>query len=180
MRNKAKLLTYSAMMCAFLMISTMWLKFTIPGSGIQVTTQVFFILLCGQILPPKYCLASIGTYLALGLAGVPVFAATQGISVIATPSFGYLVSFPVAAMVVSAIRNHQENKKGWRYGASLAGVIIIYVVAVPYIALLHALYLGSSISAAFLFKTYCLAFLPIDIIKGALAAYLGGKFIQIT
>lgn len=178
MHYKAKLLTHSAMMCALLIISTMWFKFAIPGTDIQFTTQVLFVLLCGQILPPKYCLASMGTYIAIGIAGVPVFSATHGLAVIATPSFGYLISFPIASMTVSFITGRKQKSHSRRYAASLIGVMVIYAIALLYIAFLNAFYFGSPISVSFLFQVYCLAFLPMDILKGVIAAFLGGKLVS--
>ena len=46
MNDKTKLITYSALMCAILIISTLWFKFTLPGTDVLFTTQVLFVLLC--------------------------------------------------------------------------------------------------------------------------------------
>lgn len=73
MTKQVRLLTYSALMCALIIVSTLWLKFSIPGTDMMVTTQVFFVLLCGFLLPPKYCLYTLGAYLLLGLIGLPFF-----------------------------------------------------------------------------------------------------------
>ena len=75
MNKQVRLLTLSALMCALIIVSTLWLKFTIPGTDVMVTSQVFFVLLCGLLLPPRYCFYTLGTYLLLGLAGLPVFSA---------------------------------------------------------------------------------------------------------
>ena len=102
MTRQVRLLTLSALMCALIIVSTLWLKFTIPGTDVMFSSQVFFVLLCGLLLPPRYCFYTLGTYLLLGLAGLPVFTATVGPAVIATPSFGYLIAFPFEAAVTSA------------------------------------------------------------------------------
>lgn len=173
--TRTKLIAYSSLMCALLIVSTLWFKFTIPGTGVLFTTQVLFVLLCGQILPPVGCLAAIGAYLALGLLGVPVFSATQGLAVMATPSFGYLLGFPVAAAVTAAVRQKLSQRKAGAYAASLAGLAALYAVALPYIALLNSLYLGKPIPLPILLGSYCLAFLPLDIVKGLLAAFFGER-----
>lgn len=173
--TRTKLIAYSALMCALLIVSTLWFKFNIPGTGVLFTTQVLFVLLCGQILPPVACLAAIGAYLALGLLGVPVFSATQGLAVMASPSFGYLLGFPVAAVLTAAVRRKLSQGKAGAYAASLAGLVGLYAVALPYIALLNALYLGKPIPFAALVSGYCLAFLPLDLIKGLLAAFFGER-----
>ena len=176
---RTKKITYSALMCTLLIISTLWLKFYIPGSSVMFTTQVLFILLCGQILPPSYCFAAVGTYLALGLMGIPVFSATQGLAVIPTPSFGYLLSFPVAAMAVSFVNTRIKKTRGHAYISSLAGLLIIYIIALSYIYILQNIYFANPTSFTYLLQAYCLAFLPFDIIKALLAAFIGNKLSKI-
>ncbi|MEG0270133.1 MAG: hypothetical protein RR821_07750, partial [Clostridia bacterium] len=61
MNRQVKMLSYSALMCALIIVSTLWFKFGIPGTDVLVTTQVFFVLLCGQLLPTRYCLYTMGT-----------------------------------------------------------------------------------------------------------------------
>jgi len=175
MTKQVRLLTYSALMCALIIVSTLWLKFSIPGTDMMVTTQVFFVLLCGFLLPPKYCLYTLGAYLLLGLIGLPVFSATVGPAVIATPSFGYLISFPFSAMVVSVLSKKLSAHIWGRYAAALLGVVISYVIALPYIAVLKAVYLNAPLPLGALLSAYCLAFLPLDILKAVLAAALAGR-----
>lgn len=55
MTRQVRLLTLSALMCALIIVSTLWLKFTIPGTDVMFSSQVFFVLLCGLLLPPRYC-----------------------------------------------------------------------------------------------------------------------------
>lgn len=47
MTRQVRLLTLSALMCALIIVSTLWLKFTIPGTDVMFSSQVFFVLLCG-------------------------------------------------------------------------------------------------------------------------------------
>lgn len=175
MRKQTQQISYCALMCALLVISTLWIKFHIPGTSILFTTQVFFILLCGQLFTPSYCLYAIGAYLALGLIGLPVFSATQGPAVMATPTFGYLLAFPFSAMAVSWFLRHFSNFSGSRYAASLAGIVVMYLIALPYIALLNALYLKTPIPLEKLFVSFCFVFLPMDIVKGVLASLLAPR-----
>ena len=174
MHNQTKLLTYSALMCAVLVVSTLWFKFTLPGTDVLFTTQVLFVLLCGQILPVRYCLLSSGLYMLLGLCGLPVFSAVSGPSVVLTPSFSYLLGFPFAAACVAIIVKRRDGLLG-RVVASVAGLVVLYVVALAYIAALKALYLSSPIGFGALVTSYCLAFLPLDLVKAVLAALLGKR-----
>ncbi len=173
--QKTRLLAESALMCALMIVSTLWLKFTLPGTDMLVTTQVFFVLLCGLVLPPAHCFYAIGGYVALGLMGLPVFSATQGAAVVVTPSFGYLLAFPFAAALASWLRSRLGSVKGRYFIASFAGMLAIYLIALPYIAAIKGLYLGAPIPFDTLMTAYCLAFLPLDAAKAVLAALLASR-----
>lgn len=175
MTKQVRLLTLSALMCALIIISTLWLKFTIPGTDVMFSSQVFFVLLCGLLLPPRYCFYTLGAYLMLGLAGLPVFTATVGPAVIATPSFGYLIAFPFEAAVTSAAYQRLTDKKWGRYASVLIGVAASYVIALPYVALLKGVYLSAPVPLGVLLSAYCFAFLPLDLVKAAMAAALAGR-----
>ena len=175
MQKNAAKVAYPAIMCALLIISTLWIKFSIPGTSILFTTQVFFVLLCGQLFPPVTCVYSIGSYLFLGLIGLPVFSATQGLAVVMTPSFGYLLSFPFAAIASSWCARRLRERKHGRYIASFAGILVIYAIALPYVALLRTFYVGAPIPLAELLTAYCLMFLPMDFLKGFFAAWLAPR-----
>ncbi len=182
MQNRSRVywLSLSAMMCALLAVSTLWLKFPIPGTDVLFTTQVLFVLLCGQLLPPRYCLLAIGAYLALGLCGVPIFSAAQGIGVVVTPTFGYLLAFPFAAWIEALCL--KGLKKGFvgRLLAAAIGLALLYAIALGYIAALKGLYQKTPIGISQLMSVYCLAFLPLDAVKALLAAVLGGRISRLT
>ena len=108
-RHSARLLCYSALMCALIIVSTLWIRFPIPGTDVMFTTQVFFVLLCGQLLPPRYCLYTLLLYVGMGLAGVPVFSSICGPAVLSTPSFGYLLGFIVAAPAEAFFRQKMQK-----------------------------------------------------------------------
>lgn len=61
------------------------------------TLQFLFVLLAGMLLGPVNCGLAVAVYVAVGLAGVPIFAAGGGISYLFRPSFGYLLGFIAAA-----------------------------------------------------------------------------------
>ena len=61
------------------------------------TLQIFFALLSGFILGPRLGAVSVGIYLAVGLVGIPVFAAGGGPAYLIRPTFGLLLGFLFAA-----------------------------------------------------------------------------------
>lgn len=75
---------------------------TIPvGAGlVPITLQTFAVLLTGAVLGWRRAGLAILLYLAVAVAGVPIFSGGRsGPGVFAGPSTGYLVAFPLAAML---------------------------------------------------------------------------------
>lgn len=65
---------------------------------VPITLQTFGVLLTGAVLGPRRGFLAVVLYLAVGTAGLPVFAdGRSGPAVFAGPSVGYLVGFPLAA-----------------------------------------------------------------------------------
>ena len=65
---------------------------------VPITLQTFGVLLTGAVLGARRGFLAVLLYLALGAAGLPVFAGgAAGLGVLAGPSAGYLVGFPLAA-----------------------------------------------------------------------------------
>lgn len=65
---------------------------------VPITLQTFGVLLAGAVLGPLRGFLAVLLYLALGLAGLPVFSGgAAGFGVLAGPTAGYLVGFPLAA-----------------------------------------------------------------------------------
>ena len=76
---------------------------TIPIPNLPFTLQTLSALLAGLILKRKDALISEIIYIALGLIGLPVFAAGgAGIAYVLRPSFGYVLCLPLIAWFASA------------------------------------------------------------------------------
>ncbi|WP_449385312.1 biotin transporter BioY [Cellulomonas soli] len=74
----------------------------LPGiptpSGVPITLQTFAVILSGVVLGARRGTFAVLLYLVIGLAGLPVFAGgTGGTAVLAGPSVGYLLAFPLGA-----------------------------------------------------------------------------------
>ncbi len=80
----------------------------LPGipltAGVPITLQTLAVILAGMVLGPGRGAAAVGLYLVAGLAGLPVFSGfSSGLGVLAGPSAGYLLSFPLAAFVAGLL-----------------------------------------------------------------------------
>ena len=86
------------------------------GLGVPITLQTLAVMLTGLALGPGRAFAAVGLYTLLGLAGLPIFSGGRsGLGILAGPSAGYIIAFPLAAAAV-----------GW-----LAAVVIRRTADVP-------------------------------------------------
>ncbi len=98
---------------AFVALTVIGAWISIPIGNIPITLQLFFVLLSGFILGPKYGFWTQVAYLSLGAIGLPVFANfAGGATVFFTPVGGYLLAFPIAALCAGkciTIKNKTTN-----------------------------------------------------------------------
>ena len=84
-----------AALLAAMTAATSWIGVPLFGP-VPVTLQTVFVLLAGLLLSPGWAAASMGLYLALGAAGLPVFAQGQaGLSASARPHGRVLARVPL-------------------------------------------------------------------------------------
>lgn len=73
-------------------------------SGVPITAQSLGIMLCGTVLGAKRGALAVLVFLALTLAGLPLLSGGRGgLGVLAGPSVGYIIGFPIAAFVTGLL-----------------------------------------------------------------------------
>jgi biotin transport system substrate-specific component len=103
--------------------------------GVPITLQTLGVVLTGLVLGPWRGFLAMLLYLAVGFAGLPVFAlGTAGLGVLADPSAGYLLSFPLAALVSGAlaavfVRRGFRGRYVWMVMAAAVGSFAVIDVA---------------------------------------------------
>ncbi|MDR1790740.1 MAG: biotin transporter BioY [Propionibacteriaceae bacterium] len=148
----------------------------IPGIqlpvGVPITLQTLAVLLAGLVLGPWRGFLAVLLYLAVGFAGLPVFAdATGGLVVFEMPSIGYLLSFPFAALAAGAlaklfVKLAWKGQAGWLIGSAIVTSLI--VVDIPGIIGMMVV-LRVDFWAAF---GYNLPFVPGDLAKCVIAGLI--------
>ena len=144
----------------------------LPFTPVPFTLQPMVVLLGGAALGARLGMASQVLYLALGMAGLPVFAASpvlpQGILRLLGPTGGYLMSYPFAAFVAGALAERGFDR---RYLTSViamgAGLAVVFAFGVTWLAW-FARPTHAGLDAALRAGLY--PFLPADIIKICVAA----------
>ncbi|MBD8043721.1 biotin transporter BioY [Arthrobacter sp. Sa2BUA2] len=146
----------------------------LPGiplaAGVPITLQTLAVMLAGLILGPLRGAAAVGLYLVAGLAGLPVFSGfSGGLGVLAGPSAGYLLSFPLAALVVgllsrAVLRRVRRARFAALFGAALAtSFLVIHPLGIAGMMLNAKLPFAAAVAAD-------MAFWPGDVIKNLAAA----------
>ena len=128
----------------------------LPFTEVPFTFQPMVVLLGGLALGSRLGLASQILYLALGVAGLPVFAASvtlpPGLLRLLGPTGGYLMSYPIAAFLTGFLAERGFDRRYLTaFLAMLAGLAVIYAsgaiwlglfVGRPAVGLATALALG--------------------------------------
>jgi biotin transport system substrate-specific component len=147
----------------------------LPFTAVPLTLQPMVVLLGALALGSRLGSASQILYLAAGIAGLPVFAASAvlppGPLRLLGPTGGYLMAYPIAAFLTGYLAERGFDR---RYITSviamLGGLLVIYAAGVTWLGLFA--HTSSStppgMSAAFLTGVY--PFILPDMIKLAIAA----------
>ena len=124
-----------------------------------------------MLLGPYWGALSQLVYVALGLAGLPIFTMGGGLTYFAVPTFGFLLGLIPSAFVIGKLATRPLTF--WRTAlAMLAGLAILYAVGVPYLALIANAYLGKGLTFWQVLKNGMLIYLPGDLLKIAFGSFL--------
>lgn len=143
-----------------LTIVSAFLRFPIPGSSIPFTMQVYVVLLAGLVGGITAGGLSQILYVALGATGLPVFAVGAGL---VGPTGGYLAGFMIAAVAMGAVTGGRRAGTLRLSVGALAGLSAIYASGFLHLVVVWRM------NPAAAFTAGVLPFLPLDMIKAALA-----------
>jgi biotin transport system substrate-specific component len=148
-----------------------FMKIDIPY--IPVTLQFFFVALSGIILGSRKGMISQIVYILIGLVGFPVFTKGGGIGYVFQPTFGYLIGFACAAYVTGKVYESFKSVNLMKtYLAILAGLVVVYLIGVPYMYMINNFYLGKSMAVEVAVKFGLLATMPKELVVSFLVATL--------
>ena len=82
-----------------------------PISPVPITGQTLVVFLLSALYGRRLSIATMGSYIGLGLMGAPIFTGASGLAIISTPNFGYLIGMGVAAIFMGEIGSRGTMKK---------------------------------------------------------------------
>lgn len=158
------------------------IKMPLPFTPVPVTGQSFAVLLAAVFLGRNFGSLSQIFYIIFGAAGIPWFSdMTQGISVIAGPTGGYLLGFIVMAYFLGSVLDKIQKPVGLiRLLAIMlaANLFFIFIPGLLQLAVWHRLTLGEIPSLAALLTLGFTPFIPGALFKSALAAVISRPFLN--
>lgn len=139
---------------------------------VPLTVQPFAVLLLGLLLTPRMAAATLFAYLAEGAVGLPVFApaATIGLAHLLGPTGGYLMAYPIAALLISFLFRRSARSFAMALVSAALGDLLILVGGAAWLAALT--HNSAHTSAQSVLTLSLFPFLPGDFIKVAAAAAL--------
>lgn len=163
-RDLALVAVFAALVCALALAPAV----QVGALPVPITLQTLGIMLCGAVLGPWRGFLAAAAYLVVGLAGLPVFAGgAGGLGVLAAPTAGFLLSYPLAALVVGALvragvrRGRGATVPALVAGCLLGGIVVVYAVGITGLSVNG----GVSLRQA---TVGMLVFVPGDVLKAVL------------
>lgn len=147
----------------------------LPFTQVPLTLQPTIVLLGGLVLGSRLGAVSQVLYLAAGIAGLPVFAASgvlpPGPLRLLGPTGGYLMAYPLAAFVTGWLAERGLDR---RYLTSVmamvAGLVIVYASGVTWLGLFARTADGTTTGIGTALFAGAYPFLVPDVIKLVIAA----------
>lgn len=114
----------------------------LPFTPVPLTFQPMLVLLGALALGSRLGTASQVLYIGLGIAGLPVFAASptlpQGAARLFGPTGGYLMAYPVAAFVAGWLAERGFDRRYLTsFTAMVCGLIVVYAGGVSWLMVLN-------------------------------------------
>ena len=166
LQNGVMAMSMTALAAAIISVISPWI---IPVGPIPVTLCSFAIDLISSVLGGVRGAAAVGIYILLGGVGLPVFSGfAGGLQVVAGATGGYIIGYIPCALIAGGITS-LSRKWYWSFAGMLLGTAVLYAVGTAWYILLSGVELVPALSAC------VLPFLPFDIVKMAVASYLGRR-----
>lgn len=118
----------------------------IPVPMMPFTLQFLFTNMAALLLGRKLGSMAVGIYIALGLAGLPIFTSGGGIGYILQPTFGYILGFLAGAWAAGHVIEKRKNHSlKTLMIAGFVNLAVVYLLGMIYYYVITRFYLSNPI-----------------------------------
>jgi len=142
--------------------------FAIPIGPISITLCTLALYFSPYILGWKRSAAATLVYILLGMVGMPVFSKFQaGLGVLMGPTGGYILGYIPMVVISGLVIKAAPKNRVFQFLGMIAATAVLYAFGTAWFLFLSGKDLGYAM-------TWCvLPFIPLDLVKMALAMLLG-------
>lgn len=166
-RNNIHFLTKSALFAAIMCILS---PVTVAIGPVPVTMALFAVMLTSLILDIRASATAVLVYIFIGVCGLPVFAGGKGgFPVLAGPTGGYLWSYVITAVIISAFAERSKKFPVRFLGCCLGVAVCYFFGTVQYVAV------SGGVKFATALRACVYPFIPFDILKSLCACLISAE-----
>jgi len=162
-------IVYIALFAALMAAINLVPAFQVGFLPVPITAQTLGVMLAGALIGAKRGALAILLFVLLVALGLPLLAGGHGgLSVFFGPTAGFIISWPFAAFVTGWLteKNWRRMNAVWFFVfAAIGGIGIVYLIGIPWLAMVANLSLVDAAKGS-------LIFVPGDLIKAAVAAVI--------
>ena len=168
--EKSTVLVQTFWVVVFTALTAIGAQVEIPHQPVPYTLQTFFVLLGAAFLGSRNGSLSQLLYLGIGIAGAPVFSGGSfGFARMIGPSGGYLLSFPIASLLVGYL---VQQRRGyvWTFIGMFLGLVVVFACGATFLDLFYLHNFKESMISGFLIFSWW------DMLKLSAAAAIYNEF----
>lgn len=169
---KTKDMMYISLFAAVVAVLGLIPPIPVPFTPVPITLQSLGVALAGAVLGAKRGFLSILLFVLLVAVGAPLLAGSRGgVSAIIGPSGGYVMGYPLGALVIGfLVEKYWEKLKYWNLFLFqfIGGIIVVHFFGVVYLSFITETPIGAAALSSAIF-------LPGDILKLIAASYVALK-----
>lgn len=143
--------------------------------GVPITAQTLGVMLCGTVLGAKRGALAVLLVLVLVLIGlVPLSGGRTGIGLLASPTAGFLIGWPIAAFVTGLMVEHVRSIPMVTIAiiaSVVGGIIVLYAFGIAGMSI----NLNKPLLEA---AALVLVYIPGDVVKAVIAGFLTGALFK--
>lgn len=165
MKMKTKELVQISMFASLIAI---FAQITIPIPIVPITGQTLAVGLTATVLSTKRSVQAVMLYLLLGAIGLPVYAGFNGgIGVLFGPTGGYLLSFPIMALLIGLFIKRNPGTFLNSLVANNIGMVVQLLIGCIWLKF------SANYSWEAAFNGGFISFIPVGILKAVIASWIG-------